>query len=218
MSRCRRGTPHRPISHTELRKPGMFVCADGCADPARARRDAQTRSIRSPRWRIRRRPRRPRIRRRLPYTGARASGSFDQSRRPLSGSHVGPDTHGVQVDQGLIAIPLTDDLFQRLPVNVGLRVFDLLGRGDGGLDDRRGVPTSAPCSVTATIAPVSMSTARLCGQMRAPSFIFVTSGIVGVRPVCVRGLLLPLRSSRARPSRVGVSTPEAVARPARNAW
>ena len=36
--------------------------------------------------RIRRRPRRPRIRRRLPYTGARASGSFDQSRRPLSGS------------------------------------------------------------------------------------------------------------------------------------
>ena len=44
------------------------------------------RSIRSPRWRIRRRPRRPRIRRRLPYTGARASGSFDQSRRPLSGS------------------------------------------------------------------------------------------------------------------------------------
>ena len=55
---------------------------------------------------------------------------------------IGPDTHGVQVDQGLIAvIPLiTDDLFQRLPiVNVGLRVFDLLGRGDGGLDDRRGV-------------------------------------------------------------------------------
>ena len=51
------------------------------------------------------------------------------------------DTHG-EVDQGLIAvIPLiTDDLFQRLPiVNVGLRVFDLLGRDDGGLDDRRGV-------------------------------------------------------------------------------
>ena len=59
---------------------------------------------------------------------------------PVRLGHVGPDTHGVQVDQGLIAvIPLiTDDLFQRLPiVNVGLRVFDLLGRGDGGLDDRR---------------------------------------------------------------------------------
>ena len=47
---------------------------------------------------------------------------------PVRLGHVGPDTHGVQVDQGLIAvIPLlTDDLFQRLPiVNVGLRVFDL---------------------------------------------------------------------------------------------
>ena len=65
------------------------------------------------------------------------------SGRPIKRTlRVGPDTHGVQVDQGLIAvIPLiTDDLFQRLPiVNVGLRVFDLLGRGDGGLDDRRGV-------------------------------------------------------------------------------
>ncbi len=47
---------------------------------------------------------------------------------PVRLGHVGPDTHGVQVDQGLIAvIPLlTDDLFQRLPiVNGGLRVFDL---------------------------------------------------------------------------------------------
>ena len=66
---------------------------------------------------------------------------------PVRLGHVGPDTPGVQVDQGLIAvIPLiTDDLFQRLPiVNVGLRVFDLLGRGDGGLDDRRGVADIGP--------------------------------------------------------------------------
>ena len=49
---------------------------------------------------------------------------------PVRLGHVGPDAHGVQVDQGLIAvIPLiTDDLVQSLRiVNVGLRVFDLLG-------------------------------------------------------------------------------------------
>ena len=138
---------------------------------------------------------------------------------PVRLGHVGPDAPGGQVDQGLIAvIPLiTDDLVQRPDVNVGLRVFDLLGRGDGGLDDRRVSPTSAPCSVTATIAPVSMSTAcsALCARCVRPSFIFdLRIGIVGVRP---QVFFFRFRS-RARPARVGVSIPEAVARPARNAW
>ena len=117
-----------------------MLVSDGCAASRPCRRDAQT-SVRS-------------VRR----VGAQAAAASSIRRaihrrpglgilRPITSppvrlGHVGPDTHGVQVDQGLIAvIPLiTDDLFQRLPiVNVGLRVFDLLGRGDGGLDDRRGV-------------------------------------------------------------------------------
>ena len=78
-------------------------------------------------------------------------------------------------------------------------------------------PTSAPCSVTATIAPVSMSTAcsALCARCVRPSFIFVTfaSGSWGfVR--CSRSS----SSASDEPSRVGVSIPEAFARPARNAW
>ena len=83
-------------------------------------------------------------------------------------------------------------------------------------------PTSAPCSVTATIAPVSMSTAcsALCARCVRPSFIFVTfaSGSWGCVQSVFEVFFFRFRSSRARPSRVGVSTPEAVARPARNAW
>ena len=110
---------------------------------------------------------------------------------PCPAGHVGP-AHGV-LDQGLIAvIPLiTDDLVRLRIVNVGLRVFDLLGRGS--LDDRP--PTSAPC-VTATIAPVSGRHAR------APER---GVGIVGVRPVHA--------SDPVAPEPVGVSIPEAVARP-----
>ena len=78
---------------------------------------------------------------------------------------------------GDAVIPLiTDDLFQRLPIVVGLRVFDLLVRGDGGLDDRRGVADIGTLQCHATIAPVSMSTAcsALCARCVRPSFIFVT--------------------------------------------
>ncbi len=64
--------PRRWVRRQEMRKPS------GPRKLNRSVRDA---------WRqLRRRPRRPRIRRRLPYTGARAAGCFDQSRRPLSGS------------------------------------------------------------------------------------------------------------------------------------
>ena len=59
---------------------------------------------RSPRRRIRRRPRGPRIRRRLRYTGACAFGSSDQSRRPaVRLRDVRPNAHGVQVHHRLIA-------------------------------------------------------------------------------------------------------------------
>ena len=118
---------------------------------------------------------------------------------PVRLGHVGPDTHGVQVDQGLIAvIPLIiDDLFQRLPiVNVGLRVFDLLGRGDGGLDDRRGVADigTLQCHRDNRAGLHVDGMLGFVRQMRAAIFHLrdLRIGIVGVRPVCVRGLLLPL--------------------------
>ena len=95
-------------------------------------------------------------------------------------------------------IPLiTDDLFQRLPiVNVGLRVFDLLGRGDGGLDDRRGVADIGtwPCHRDNRAGLHVDGMLGFVRQMRAAIFHLRDRriGIVGVRPVCVRGLLLPL--------------------------
>ena len=68
-------------------------------------------------------------------------------------------------------------------------------------------PTSAPCSVTATIAPVSMSTAcsALCARCVRPSFIFVTfaSGSWGFVQSVFEVFFFRFRSSRARPSRVG---------------
>ena len=67
-----------------------------------------------------------------------------------------------------------------------------------------------------------MSTAcsALCARCVRPSFIFVTfaSGSWGCVQSVFEVFFFRFRSSRARPSRVGVSTPEAVARPARNAW
>ncbi len=76
-------------------------------------------------------------------------------------------------------------------------------------------PPSIVCTVAATTAPVSMSTAcsSLCARRVRPSFIFVirASGSCG----CSQSLFEPLfgrfRSSFARSSRVGVSIPEAAA-------
>ena len=119
-------------------------------------------------------------------------GSLRESRPPCPARTRRTGCPRVQVDQGLIAVtpyhrrsrPEPADR-QRWPAR-----FDLLGRGDGGLDDRRGVATM---QFTATIAPVSMSTASRVRQMRAAIFHLrdLRIGIVGVRPV-VRGLLLPL--------------------------
>ena len=146
---------------------------------------------------------------------------------PVRLGHVGPDTPGVQVDQGLIAvIPLiTDDLFQRLPiVNVGLRVFDLLGRGDGGLDDRRGVADIGPwpCHRDNRAGLHVDGLLGFVRQMRAAIFHLRDRriGIVGVRPVCVRGLLLPAsdpvapdpRAWASRPPRPSRDPPETLGR------
>ena len=161
---------------------------------------------------------------------APASGDDCQAPGPRdpSTNHVAPcpartrrTGHGVQVDQGLIAvIPLiTDDLFQRLPiVNVGLRGCSAAAMAVSMIVVVS--PTSAPCSVTATIAPVSMSTALgFVRQMRAAIFHLrdLRIGIVGVRPVCVQVFFFRFRSvapdprawaSRSpRPSRDPPETP-----------
>ena len=81
-------------------------------------------------------------------------------------------------------------------------------------------PSSAPCTVTATIAPVSRSTAcsALWARCVRPSFIFVTfaSGSCGFVQSLFDVFFLRFRSSRAKSSRVGVSMPEAFASRVRN--
>src|ERR1035437_7515618 len=68
-------------------------------------------------------------------------------------------------------------------------------------------PWSAPCRVTATIAPVSRSTAcsALWARRVRPSFIFATfaSGSHGCFQSWFEVFFLRLRSRRARSSRVG---------------
>ena len=80
----------------------------------------------------------------------------------------------------------------RLPiVNVGLRVDDLLGRGDGGLDDRRADIGTWPWRQSRR-SPCRRH-ARLCAPDACePSFIFVTVASGSWGCVQVRGLLLPL--------------------------
>src|SRR5438067_6091559 len=79
-------------------------------------------------------------------------------------------------------------------------------------------PLSAPCSVTATTAPVSRSTAcsALCARCVRPSFIFAirASSSAGLFHSLFDVRFLRLRSNRARSSRVGVAIPEAFASPA----
>ena len=76
-------------------------------------------------------------------------------------------------------------------------------------------PSSASCTVTATIAPVSRSTAcsALCARCVRPSFIFVifASGSCGCVQSSFEPFFFRFRSSRARSSRVGVSMPDACA-------
>src|SRR5215471_4072573 len=81
-------------------------------------------------------------------------------------------------------------------------------------------PRSASCKVTATTAPVSMSTAcsALCAKCVRPSFIFVmrASGSCGLTHSRFDLFFFRFRSTRARSSRVGVSTPDCRAKPFRN--
>jgi hypothetical protein len=112
---------------------------------------------------------------------------------------VRPDAHGVEVHHRLIAvIPLVaNDLFQFLRVlDVGLRFFDLLGRGNRGFDDRCRV------ALVGALHGDGDNRARLkidsmlgfVSQMRAPVFHLrdLRIGIPGMRPVLVRRLLLAL--------------------------
>jgi hypothetical protein len=83
-------------------------------------------------------------------------------------------------------------------------------------------PRSAGWMLTASVAPVSRSTAcsALCARCVLPSFIFVifASGSLGF----VQSSLFPLpwrsRSSLARSSRVGVLIPDSLASRSRNSW
>src|SRR6202011_1754777 len=80
-------------------------------------------------------------------------------------------------------------------------------------------PLSAPCSVTATTAPVSRSTAcsAWCARCVRPSFIFAirASPSAGLFHSLFDVRFLRLRSNRAKSSRVGVSIPDAFASPRR---
>ena len=106
---------------------------------------------------------------------------------------------GVEVHHRLIAVIalVRDDLFQRLRlVDVGLRVFDLLGRGRRRFDDRRRV------ALVSALQGDRDNRARLevhrmlgfVGQMRPAVFHLrdLRIRIVRVRPVLIRRLLLPL--------------------------
>ena len=90
-----------------------------------------------------------------------------------------------------------------------------------GFIQRRRIARGAAVSVTATTAPVSMSTACscLCAKCVRPSFIFViwASGSCGFTHSLFAPFLRRRRSSRASSSRVGVSMPEAFASSVRNA-
>jgi hypothetical protein len=82
-------------------------------------------------------------------------------------------------------------------------------------------PSSAPCTVTATIAPVSTSTAcSALRELRAAVFHLATfaSGSAGLVQSLFEVFFFRLRSSRAKASRVGVLMPDASASRVRNAW
>jgi hypothetical protein len=73
-------------------------------------------------------------------------------------------------------IPLVaDDFLQsRGVLVVGLRHLDLLGRGNGGLDDAARVALVAPCRLAATSAPVSRAVA--CSAWLARRLAFTGFG------------------------------------------
>ena len=106
-------------------------------------------------------------------------------------------------------------------VDVGLRVFDLLGRRNRRFDDRRRVAfvralqgdrdNRAGLEVDGMLGFV--------GQMR-PAILHLRDlriGIGGFVQSLFDVFFLRFRSSRAKSSRVGVSIPDAFARPVRNA-
>ena len=70
-----------------------------------------------------------------------------------------PDAHGFEIDERLITVvPLIADHFFEA-IAVGSHYLNLFGGFDQRLNASLGVPASASCTVTPTIAPVSRSTA-----------------------------------------------------------
>ena len=135
------------------------------------------------------------------YTGAWASGAFDQVAAPaIRLRDVGPDADGLEIDHRLITvIPLVgDDLFQRLrrPSTPTCAASTCSAAANRRLDDRRRI------ALVGALQRDRDDGARLqvdrmlglVGQMRAAIFHLrdLRIGIVGIRPVLVRGLLLAL--------------------------
>jgi hypothetical protein len=97
---------------------------------------------------------------------------------------------------------------------------DLFTRFRERLIHRCRVALIAGCSVTATTAPVSRSTAcsALCARCVRPSFIFAirASSSAGLFHSSFGIRFFRLRSSRVKSSRVGVAIPDARASPRKN--
>ena len=124
---------------------------------------------------------------------------------PVRLGHVGPDAHGVQVDQGLIAvIPLiTDDLVQSLRTST-LACASSTCDGDGGLDDRRGVAdiSAVQCHRDNRTGLHVDGMLGFVRQMRTAIFRSTfASGSWG----CVQSVFRSFGLVCARASRVGVS-------------
>src|SRR5262245_53257498 len=134
---------------------------------------------------------------------------------PIGLGDVTADTDRFEVDERLITVValVADDLFDAVPV--GQHRLDLLGRFNQCLGLVVVFPSSASCTVTPTIAPVSRSTAcsALCAKCVRPSFILVifASGSCGWVQSSFEPLFFRFRSISARSARVGVSMPDACA-------
>ena len=114
---------------------------------------------------------------------------------PVGLGNVRAEADGVEVNHGLIAvIPLVgDDLVERPGSVTPAGASSICSAAASAVSTmwwcRR---RPHPCSVTATMAPVSRSTAcsALCARCVRPSFIFAMKTSAGVPPPPLRRLLL----------------------------
>ena len=194
---CRHSTP-RLKPRGESRGASILRCPRRCVRPSRrSRRHAQTIA---------------RSARRAGASGAcrGAPGCADDSHRlglrrlrpiaaaPIRLGDIRPDADGLQIHHDLITVIalVRDQRGERLGVvHLGVRLLELVRRGDCRSPMVVVSPRSAPCTVTATIAPVSRSTdVRPCGPNASTIFHLrdLRIRIDGAPPVLVRCRLLPL--------------------------